>query len=90
MVWFRNDFHTVGLRILSPTRFRLGNRCRYARSYSILKFNFYSIHSFVNLIAMFCFSNVESRCRYAGVASAISGHDLKSLEMLKEITNNEK
>ena len=50
MVWFRNDFHTAGLRILSPNRFRLGNRCRYARSYSILKFNFYSIHSFVNLV----------------------------------------
>ena len=74
MVWFRNDFHTAGLRILSPNRFRLGNRCRYARSYSILKFNFYSIHSFVNLIAMFCFTNVESRYRYAGAASVISGH----------------
>ena len=45
-------------------------------NFSILKYNFRCIHFFVNQIAMFVYEIGECRFRYAGVASAFSGHGI--------------
>ena len=74
-VGYRCNFCPAGLRILSTTGFRLGKCFRYTRLFSILEYNFCPIHFSVNLIAMFVSEIRETRCRYAGAISEISGHD---------------
>ena len=68
------NFCLVGLRILSTTEFRLGKRFRYARLFSTLEYNFCPVDLSVNLVAMFLSEKRETRCRYAGATSEISGH----------------
>ena len=50
------------LRILFTNEFRLHKFYRYAKTFSILKYNFRSIHFFVNQIAMFVYETCERRC----------------------------
>ena len=68
------NFCPVGLRILPTTGFRIGKCFRYARLFSVLKYNFCPIHSSVNLIAMFVSEIRETHCRYPGSMSKISVH----------------
>ena len=82
----RWKIHTVWLRILSTGGCKGGKFYRYARTFSVLKYNFRSIHFFVNQIAMFVSEIWESRCRYAGSASAISGHFLRKLNWHRFVT----
>ena len=48
--------------------------------FSILEYNCCFIHFSVNLIAMFVAEMKETRCRYAGAMSEISGHDYNDIE----------
>ena len=69
-VWFKGAWER-GYIATSP----LIEETASTRLFSILEYNFFPIYFSVNLIAMFVSEMRETRCRYAGDMSDISGHE---------------